>query len=243
MPSIVAGTQIVTPALTLIGVTTQGETPSTTELTEGTTMLNQMLRNWSSDGLTNGEILEVSGTLTSGSITAFIGTGGSIWSAYPASQDPPVRVVSGYQLLSTRKIPLKVETQEWFKTMQFPEASAAGPEYVGYIPSNAALSAGVVLFYPAPSGNVTVGINVLMPFRLFSSSSDAQWMQNYAVQPAIYNLAVNIAPAFGVNVPPSVAKEAQESLSRLRNYNASLWNMDPNPPGGQTLTPPAPPTP
>jgi hypothetical protein len=36
---------------------------------------------------------------------------------------------------------------------------------------------------------------------------------------------------------------ANDSLAKLRNMNASIWDQNPNPPQGQALQPPAQPTP
>jgi len=239
--AVVPGTGIITPALTLLGVTTQGETPATGETADGLRLLNAMWANWNADDLTMGSVNSVTGTWNSGIATDFLGVASVAWPAYTGPG--PSRLRAAYVVVSGRDIPLKIETRSWYQALAFPTLQASSPEYMVYTPPFDAAAGGQVNVWPVPNANVTINVTYLTPFPVLADATTAVTLNQMALMPSIYNLAVAIASAYGVNVPPSVAKEAGESLARLRNYAASTWNMDPNPPGGQTLTPPAPPTP
>lgn len=239
--SVVPGTGIITPALTLLGVTTQGETPSTAETADGVRFLNSMWSNWNSDDLTSLPIT-VSGSWGSGVAADFLGVTSTAFASYTGPA--PARIRSATVTLSARQIPLTIRNLEWYWAQPYKLLQATGPtDIVYHIGANDSAAGGNVYVWPVPSGSVTISLVFTAAFPNLADATTAVTLDQYALQASIFNLAVNIGNAYGVNVPAEVKKEAADSLARLRNYSASTFNADPNPPQGQALQPPAQPTP
>lgn len=239
--SVVPGTGIITPALTLLGIVSQGETPSATETADGLRYLNAMFANWNADDLLLLPIL-VTGTWNSGIQTDFLG---GTSAAFPGYTGPgPARVRGAYVTLNGRNIPLNIKTLEWYRSLAYPAIQATGPENLVYsISAGDSSSGGLLYVHPVPSGNVAMGVSFTLPYPILADATTGVQFDNMAVQPAIFNLAVEVGAAYGVNVSAETKKAAADGLARLRNYAASTWGADPNPQQGQSLQPPAQPTP
>lgn len=240
--SVVAGAGIITPALTLLQVVTQGETPATGELSDGVLYLNALLANWNSDELTT-PVQSVSGTWQANTQGDFLGTGSIAFASYTGPT--PLRLIDAFVTPNGRDIRMPVQNMEFYRAIGNKGAtSSTGPEILAYDTGiGDSVLAGQVYVYPVPTSNTSMRVVFRYPFPLATNSSSTLILSAAAVHAAICNLAANIGPAYGATVSPEIKKEAADSLARLRNFNASAYNQNPNPPQGQTLPPPAQPAP
>lgn len=240
--SVVAGTGIITPALTLIQVVSQGQTPASEELLDGLLLLNSMFANWNADELT-APVTSVSGTWGSGIASDFLGVTSVAFSGYTGPA--PARLIDAFVTPNSRDIRIQIVNLEYYRGIGNKAAtSAVGPELMAYDPGVGDSGSGATVFvYPVPSVNMPTRVIFRYPFQIPASPAASITLSAMATQAAIYNLAVNYANAFGANCTADIRKEAADSLARLRNFNASAYNQNPNPPQGQTLPAPAQPTP
>lgn len=241
--AVTAGAGIVTPALTLLGIVTQGETPSADELTQGVLYLNSMFASFNADDLTALPV-NVTGLWPSGSSVQALGSGAGAFTGYTGPA--PKRIRGAWIQLNGRTIKLEIRTLEWYNNLAYPGLTATGPTDLMYtIIGDDSSATGSVNVWPVPTTSPTLPVTITFayPFPLAVNAASSLTMSQMALQAAIYNLAANVGPAFGVTVAPEIKKEAADSLARLRNYSASTYNQDPNPPQGQALQPPAQATP
>ncbi len=238
--SVIPGTRIINSALELLQVTQQGETPAAAETASALLMLNAMWANWNGDDLTQLPI-NTGGTWAGGVASDFLG-GPSGGVAFPSYLGPgPSRVRNALTSIGgSRNVQLTIRNLKWYRELAFPALSATGiSDFVYQAPVDSA-SGGTVYVYPVPSVPVTIAVTFLLAFPIAADATTPLLpFPQMAVQASIFNLAVNYGNAFGATVPATVLKEAQDSLARLRNYNASQFDQDPNPPQGQALQPPA----
>lgn len=200
---------IVESAMRKAGLLESGESASTNEQADGLEALNDLLDAWSSSGWivpyrTRDEDLAVATSSNSYSI----GSGGDFNVARP-SRIFSVTVTSGGSdyVLKERG----VKDYNLNKT-----SSQDIPEFFYYEPTYATGT----LYFPSKLGtSMTVTIDSLKPFTAFSLiSTDISFPDGYV--PALkYNLAVDFAAEFGVEVPQSVAFRAEQYLDFIRTQS------------------------
>ncbi len=236
--SVIPGTRIINPALELLQVTQQGETPAAAETASALLMLNAMWANWNGDDLTQLPI-NLSGTWAGGAASDFLGVTSTAWPGYTGPG--PSRIRNALTLIGGgRDVQLNIRNLKWYREVAFKSLASTGVSDLIYQAPTDSAAGGTVYVYPVPSVPVTIALTFTLPFPIAADATTALLpFPQMAVQASIFNLAVNYGNAFGATVPATVLKAAQDSLAILRNYNASQFDQDPNPAQGQALQPPA----
>jgi hypothetical protein len=214
--------EVINPALKLLGVITQGETPSSSESSDARAALNAMLDNWSTERLNVYYVYNFTGTITGGTNSYNIATGGT-WNT-----PRPVRIEAANVIVSSITHPVEIITvSEWASIKEKGASSTIALKM--YYDQNS--PTGKVYLWPTPSGSATIDL------WLYSALSQfADLVTNYDfgtgyLRAMIYNLAVEIAPQFGSALRPEIVEIANQSKAAIRMLNAAEPGAPP--PGGQ----------
>lgn len=222
---------LITQAFRLLNVLGTGETPSDAEAEDARVTLNQMVDAWGAERLTMHEEVRTAFTLTSGTGTYTIGTGGNFNIVRPvwidrgsvildsAATDPLELPISG---------PLTVEQ---FQRIAQKSTDSSYPTYFYYDWGFDASERGNITVYPIQN-RANVQLVLYTPGLAVSQFTNLTtvfvWPPGY--QRAIkYNLAMELAPEYGVKqIHPIVERTARRSFAVIQAANAKppIMRMD-----------------
>jgi hypothetical protein len=207
-----AGDQI-NRALRLLGVLAEGETPSAATSQDGLTALNQMIDSWNTERLSVFSTQDQIFTWPAGEITRTLGPSGNFSGNRPVLfddatyyRDPGTNVSFGIKFINQQQydgIAVKTVTSTYpqviFVNMTYPDAT--------------------MTVYPKPTRDLEwhfISVNEL--------SNPAVLTTNLTFPPGylrafVYNLAMEIAPEFGVEPSPQVTRIAMTSKRNLKRIN------------------------
>lgn len=198
-----------------VGILSAGEVPTTDTYAALLEALQVMLRQWAQKRILVFASVKESFALVPTQSLYTWGTGGNITTTRPhqilggfvrdsSSIDHPVGIISDGQY---RNISSK--------------ATAGRPEYLFYHPL---YPLGSIYVYPTPQDAETMWIESLKPFTetsSFSAVTDTLAFPSNYEEPLVYNLALRIAPEYGVQMSAEAVKVATDSLDALIILNAS----------------------
>lgn len=201
--------QFIEAALRTLGVLALDQTPSSTEYTNALIKLNALVGEFRTKGLMVWDRTTYTMSLTSGTSSYTIGTGQTLNTPYPVHLLQAVRLDS----TSETRIPLEVISD--FNYNLLPTSTSGVPIQVTYQPK---VNLGVIKVWPEPDSysqtNVTIQLTYLRPIEYFSLSTDTADFPEEWVSAIIYNLAVRMAPEYGVPLSDRslLIKEAEAYL-------------------------------
>ena len=206
------GDQIVNAAMRKIAVLGDGQSPSATQLSNGTQALNVMLKTFTTKGMPLWVMTEYSLALTATRIYTF-GTGQTI--NIPA----PLKVTQVLRVDSTSAIPLNLRSHYDYNLLSG-TSSIGPPTAYWYEPLN---QTGVLHVWPIPD-TTTIATNTLKivyqkPFSDMVSGADTLDFPQWWHEAIIYGLAWRLCGDYGVPLMDrnTLAQEAkyflEESLS------------------------------
>lgn len=207
----VTALDIITGAAKLIGVVFKSEALTADEASDGLVLLNDMLDSWSNDGLlTNAYTLESFSLTTSATYT--IGTGG----AFNTSR--PINIATAVVRVATVDYPLKIVTPEQYQTeVPVKTISSQIPQFLVY---DNAYPLGTITLYPVPTSGSTLRILSNKPLSNLSALTTTVDLAPGWKRALKYNLALDMAPQYGAEVPPRVDKTAATSLGAIKRATA-----------------------
>jgi len=202
-------------AMRKAGVLSSGETPETARQAEALEALQSMLRSWASKRILVFASIKESFSLVPTQSLYTWGVGGDIATTRPhqvigafvrdsGALDHPVRIVSEgeYRSISAK-------------------ATAGRPEYLFYHPL---YPLGAIYLYPTPQDVEVMHLESMKPFTETSSfatvADTIAFPPNYE-EPIIYNLAIRIAPEYGVSMSAEAVRVATDGYDALVILNAS----------------------
>lgn len=152
--------------------------------------------------------------LTGGTGSYTIGTGGAFNVDRPARiQNAFVRVASGSNNVDYT---VEIIPQSQWDSIRVKDIAGI-PRKLFY---DSQYPLGIINLYPAPLlSSYTLYLNSYLPIANYTSTTDAIDLPPDYARMLIYNLAVEIAPDFGVNPDPMVMKIANESKRTLKRIN------------------------
>lgn len=152
--------------------------------------------------------------LTGGTGSYTIGTGGAFNVDRPARiQNAFVRVASGSNNVDYT---VEIIPQSQWDSIRVKDIAGI-PRKLFY---DSQYPLGIINLYPAPLlSSYTLYLNSYLPIANYTSTTDAIDLPPGYARMLIYNLAVEIAPDFGVNPDPMVMKIANESKRTLKRIN------------------------
>lgn len=198
-------------AMRLIGAIESGETPSSEETSDGLSALNAMMDAWSIERLMVYQILQENFTLSAGTASYTIGSGGT-WNT-----TRPTRIDSAFiRDSSGQDYPIEIITKEqydaiWLKTTQ------SLPEQLFYDP---AYPLGTVYWYCVPDASYTAYINSWKQLQSFAGLTTVLALPPGYERAIKYNLALEIAPEYNRMPSAVLAQIANESKAAIKSMNA-----------------------
>lgn len=200
-------TSIVTAAFKKCKIGISGETLSATELADGITALQLMLRTYAAKGIR----LWLNETQ---SVTFAAGT-----ATYTLS--PRVlEVFQAYRRADNNDVPIRVVSRDEYS--RFPDKTTSGAPFAVFIDRTRTTT--TATFYPVPSATeVADGMTGRLDTKRMVQDPTAgaedldsppEWMEAI-----VYNLAVRLAPDYGVAVDPEVARMARELYADLEGQD------------------------
>jgi len=162
---------IISRALRILGVVAQGETPTSTQVTEASQALNGLVLAWQADGMPLWAIKKYTLSLNDGQKEYILGSGVSS----PGINLPkPLKIFQAwYTNINTNvDTPLRIVTEQQYNMLGNKEASGL-PVQIWYKPEK---NTGTLTVYQVPdtwtSDNIQISFIYQAPFYTFDSSTD-----------------------------------------------------------------------
>jgi hypothetical protein len=211
------GIELIRRSLRLIGAIGIGEAPTAEEATDCLLALNQMLSSWSLNAL-NIYCNKVETFILPSSKTEYT-WGIELDPLAPIqpdfnSQRPDKIFRAYYNSAGSQSEIAQVDDETFLANLD--SASGGSPLYFNYVPS---FPFGVVKFYPAPDSGLDISFLVFKKLeRILNADDELIFPEGYD-RALAFNLAVEIAPEFGLQIPDSVMGIAISSLANLKRMN------------------------
>lgn len=190
---------LIAQAMKKIGVLTKSETPDSDEAADGLISLNNLLSSWSNESLFVYSRVWESFSIT-GASSYTIGTSQTL------NTTRPINIVEAHVRLGSTDYPLTIVPDEVYNAI--PDKATVGlPTTLNF---DNAFSTGNIRLYPVP--DQTYSLYLLSEKQLVTLAlTDTISLPAGWERALIYNLALEIAPEYGVTVDPLVVKSAQEA--------------------------------
>lgn len=201
--------QFIDAALRTLGVLALDQTPEATQYTNALVKLNGLVGELRVKGLQIFQRTTYTMTLTNGTSSYNIGTGLTLNTPYPLHLLQAIRLDAN----SSTRVDMDIIANSNFNRL--PSNSSGVPIQINYQPK---MNMGVVQLWPTPDSysatNVTIQLTYLRPLEYFSSSTDTADFPEEWVSAIIYNLAVRLAPEYGIPLQDRslLIKEAETYL-------------------------------
>jgi len=197
------------------GVLSYGETPESSRLTDGLQALQLMLRNWASKRIRVFASAKESFNLVSSKYIYTWGPGGDITTTRP------------HQILGAfvkdsggTDHPIDVIPEGWYRGISL-KTITGRPQFLFYHPL---YPVAAIYLHPIPNLTETMWVDSLKPFTEISSfatlADTIAFPPNYE-EALIYNLAIRIAPEYGVSLSAETVGIAKSSYNDLVSLNSS----------------------
>ena len=224
-----AGDQI-NAALRLIGVLAEGEQPSAATLSDALGAFNQMLDSWSTERLSVWGTTDNTVTWPAGQATRTIGTGADF------SVQAPIKIDdSTYYTIGNISYPLTIINEAQYNSITLKGSTSTLPQ-VMYAESVVVTEPWIrMTLWPVPTQDIDLHIIGVTPIAQINSETDPLIYPQGYLRAVKYNLAVELAPEFGVEASRTVKKIAQDSKRNIKRINnpGDVMSM----PGGLMGTP------
>jgi hypothetical protein len=187
---------------------------------------NRLLGSWSTEiGPIHAETVD-SLTWTSGNASRTIGTGGNF-----AVARPERLIKAHYRDSANLDSPLDIITHQGYQAIQNKTHTSGAPLALAYNPTIAS-GLGTLFIWPVPSSDVTIRLTSYKPFTAISDQTQDSGLPSGCEAAIVPNLALLIAPSFGVSPNPLTVREAQRSKGIILRANLipqpmkSEWSGD-----------------
>lgn len=200
----------------MLGVVRKGESLDDDEASDGLSALNAMLSSWGSETLMALARIRESFTLTSAS-SYTIGVGKTL------NTVNPIAISNAFIRIGNVDYPLEEVTDDEYDNIVIKDIS--GIPFVFNFTNSATEEAATIRLYPAPSAGYELHLLSEKPFSTLTLSTDIFFPQRAGERAARYNLAVEMAPEFGVEPSPAVVAIARESKGQMKLEGAKSRKM------------------
>lgn len=188
-----------------------GETPTTSEAADCLTAMNAMLDSWSIQRLLIYSILQENFTWPVSTVSRTIGVSGDFNTTRPTRIESAFLRDSGGQ-----DWPLQIIGRQEYDGIWDKDVGATWP-YVLFYDRNFPI--GTLYLYGSPQENMTIFLNSWRQFTQAATVNSTVSLPPGYEQMLVYNLALYIAPEFGVEPKPEIFRIAKESKGFLKPAN------------------------
>lgn len=207
-------------SLRLLGVLASGEAPDADMQADGLSVLNEMLDSWSTESLAVYTMPSREVSLTAGQGSYTIGTSGDL------AISRPLKVKAAYAKQGSTETPIEIlSLNEW--------AAVSPKDTQGTIPTKIYFEGSYPLqtmkVWPVPSEAVSIVLYSWEPLTSFTNASnDIEFPPGY-LKALRFNLAIALAPEYGVPAPNEVVMEADRAKRNIERMNAKPLYLESNP--------------
>jgi len=198
-------------SLRLLGVKAAGESATTEEANDAFEALNAMVDSWNNESLMIYNLETVTHTLVPGTGDYTIGASGTI------NTTRPQRIESAYISDNNSDWQMTIVKDEQYSRIWQKTTQASYPTYL-YYKSDYPL--GTIKLWPVPSSANTLNLNVWNQIGAFASTATTVALPPGYARMIDYNLALEIAPEYGIEPSPTVQRIANDSKSRIKIVNS-----------------------
>lgn len=200
-------------ALRLLGQVEAGESPTSDESADALIALNAMLDSWRNDRLLCFAFQTESLTLANGDASYTIGTSGDL------NTTRPVEIVEAWITSSDQDYPMRAMNEDEYAKIFDKTETADWPDRYLFRPSIASSQATFIV-YPVPNATRTCKIVTRVVVSSFAAIADTVTLPPGWEEAIDANLAIALAPEYGVEPPQAVVKMARDALAGIKRTNA-----------------------
>ncbi len=201
-----------------IGVLTKSETPDADEAADGLVSLNALLSSWSNESLLVYSRVTESFTLSGGTGSYTIGTGQTL------STTRPVKIIEAHTSDGSTDTHMDIISDEVYNTIPV-KTSQGIPEFLNF--SNA-YPAATIRLYPVPGAAYTLTLVSEKPLVTLALTDTLSLPAGWE-RALTYNLALEMAPEYGVQADPLIVATAREAKGAIALTIAKSRPMQPSP--------------
>lgn len=209
---------LVSSALRLIGVLGQGQTATGQDGHDALEVLKELLDTWSSTSAMSYQLNSKSIPTISGKTEYTIGPAGDI--------DVPIRpslIDSAYITYNGAETTISVVGSRQYGRVPFKTQQGETPFYLYY---DTGFPLGVISLYPVPTGASTLRVEFASTLNT-NITLDTEFLYPPAYRGALrYNLAVMLAPEYGIQVSPAIATQAAAAALLVQNSTFKTQRME-----------------
>jgi len=200
------GTALITQAMKKIGVVTKSETLDADESADGLVALNNMLSSWSNDSLLTYVRVRESFTLTPGTAAYSIGAGQTFNTA------KPVAIIEAHVREGITDYPVIIISDEEYEALPDKSSQESTPDFLNYSNGH---PYGTIRLYYTPSSSNALHLLSEKPLAALTLAGTVDLPAGWE-HAIVYNLAVLLAPEYGVEPSPIVMEEARNSKAMIK---------------------------
>lgn len=215
---------IIKRALRIIGAIGQGETPTSTQFTECSQALNDLVKEWQGDGMQMWRYLLSSAITYVANQKAYtIGV-----SATGSNQTAPLKILQAFNRNTTTNAdqPILLLTQQEYR-MLGNKTSTGTPNQLYYLPPGPPQTemVGTITVYPVPDTNAAANIQLyvvgMLPLSDFDASADLADFPSFYYNALCWGLADQLSYEYGVPFAQQsmITKKASDHLSKALGYD------------------------
>jgi hypothetical protein len=197
-------------SLRLIGSIASGETSTAAEEADALSSLNDLLENWSIEGLLVYQNISETFPLVGGQAAYTMGLTGNF------NTTRPIKIINASILYGQTEVPLKILTHQQWAEIETKSNQSNVPQVL-YQSGSYPLD--TINFWPVPTGSSSLVLYSLKPLAAFTSVNDVLNLPPGYARALRYNLAIELAPEYGRDPSAMVAMAAQESKADLKRQN------------------------
>lgn len=209
--------ELIKRALRLLGVLASGEEPEASELSDSLMAFNQMVDSWSTERLTVFGTQEQVFTWPAGEATRTLGP------AADFNGVCPVELGQGtYFVLDGTSYTLTIINREQYSGIAVKTVTSQVPQFIFpnmTTPGGVAEATLEMTLYTVPSQDLEIHIIGVVPLTQVTADSDTIYVPQGYYEAYVYNLAMRLAPEFGVSPSRDVRQTASKSRTNIKRIN------------------------
>lgn len=213
--------EVITKSLQKLGALIKSESPSADEASDGLSSLNQLIESWSNDSAAIPSRAWETFSLVAGQSTYTMGSGQTF------NTTRPTNILQAYVRIGGVDNDVDVINDEAYNAIPFKELTGV-PQWLNYDNANPTDN---LRIYPVPASAYPLFILSEKPLASFTTLDTVITMPPGWERALIYNLALELAPEYGVQPDASIAAIAAKSLGLARMAILRARPMDAYPQG------------